>query len=273
LTNNGDVSQETSFEIDDGDLSKLSPVLFPAVINPQVWLSDDLKASDLELVLVGRHPLLKRSKVICRYTLDQPIPEELEIVSDTLAQLGGGRNTQFTLSLVLAADREAKPGSPFVLGHWLAKKTFNLRSRSNPVLFDIRTRTDAEWAAIGYPEKTFYSVEYQGGLENPTEDGAGSVAIVYVHADAHTKLIDTKLGDSLQPFLASEILATILQQSLPDWEKQTEVAKGSPLETLLKQMQKDGPISLPDLATMAKSNLGKLRAQLQSRLNVVQSLK
>lgn len=273
LTEGGDVTQDTALTIEEGDLKALTPVILPAVVNPQLWMPTDLSPAEVNLVLLARQPLLKRSEVLGRYPLDASIPEELEVPPETLAAMGGGRNTQFTLALVLVGDRIPHPGSPFVVGHWLARKTFNLRASSNPVLFDIRTRDDEEWIKHDYPAKTLYSVDYQGGMEAPADDSSGSVAIVYVHAEAHTKMVDTKLGDALQPLLASEIITTILQLSLNDWESLSEPPPGSALESVMKQVQKTVPITLSDLAKMTRSQPSLLRAHLQSRLAVLHSLK
>jgi hypothetical protein len=273
LCEGGDTTQDTTLTIEEGDLKALMPVVLPAVVNPQLWMPADLSPADVHLVLLARQPLLKRSEVLGRYPLDSSIPDELEVPPETLAAMGGGRNTQITLALALADDRVPQPGSPFVVGHWLARKTFNLRASSNPVLFDIRTRDDEDWIKHDYPAKTLYAVDYQGGMEAPSDDSSGSVAIVYVHAEAHTKMVDTKLGDALQPLLASEIITTILQMSLTDWENLAEPSSGSALESVLKQIQKAVPMSLPDLASLTRSQPNLLRAHLQSRLAVLQSLK
>lgn len=273
LTSDGEVTKDTHFELDDTDLRKLEPTLYPAVVNSHLWMPEGLSAADIELVVIARQPLLKRSELLGRYSLEELIPEEIEIPSEVLKSLGGGRNTQVTLALALAGDRPPQPGSPFVHGHWLARKSFAFRSRSTPILFDIRPRTDEEWVANKYPARTLYAVEYMSGIESEPEEGINSVAVVYVHADSHNRLVDTKLGDAVQPLLAAEIVTTILQQSLTDWENLDEAPKGSALDRLLKQLRKVSPITLSDLAELVRTKPSRARALVQSRLDVVQSLK
>ncbi|MCC5610769.1 hypothetical protein LC612_29490 [Nostoc sp. CHAB 5834] len=273
LTDGGDVSQDLTFEIDEAEFAKLNLTVLPDLINHQLWMPSTLTPDEIDLVLLVRNPLLKRSELLGSYSLNESIPSELEISPETLEQLGGGRNIHITLALVLGGDKPPMPGSPFIVGHWLARKTFVLRASSNPVLFDIRTRTDEEWLALGYPAKTFYAVDYQGGIEAPQDDTSVSVATVVVHADAYNKLVDSKLGDSVQPWLSSEIISEILRLSLPDWETAQQAEKGSPLDSLLRQIQKSDDIKLPDLAQLTRSAPAKLKAILQSRLSVVQSLK
>ena len=273
LTAESDICQEASFELDDADLLKLEPVIYPTIANIHSWIPQGLSASDLDLLVLARQALLKRSELVGRYPLSEPIPDEIEIPGDVIELLGGGRNAQMTVAIVLAADRDPEPGSPFVRGHWLARKTFSLRTRSTPALFDIRPRGDEEWVANGYPAKTLYAVEYLSGIEATDEDGAASIAVVHIHSDAHIRLVDTKLGDSVQPLLAAEIITSILQQSLSDWEGLETAPSGSALETLVKQLTKVQAVSLHELAALAKSGSPRLRAIVQSRLGVVQTLR
>jgi hypothetical protein len=274
LTPTGEITKETSFELDESELRELAITVFPALVNPHLWMPEGFTADQLEFVLVARHPLLKRSEIISRYRLDQQVPEELDIPPEVLKTLGGGRNTQISVAVVLATDKPQRPGSPFVQGHWLARKSFTLRSRSNPVLFDIRTLDDEGWVQKGYPPKTFYAVEYQGGIESLPDEGVTSVATVYVHADAHNRMADNnKLGDAIQPLLASEIISSILEQALPDWGKLTEAPKGSALDTLLKQLGKSAQITVHQLADLARTKPSHLRALIQTRLNVLNAIK
>lgn len=273
LTADGEISTGTSFELDDPDLLTLAPTVFPAVLNPQMWLPEGFAASDLRLLIIARQPLLKRSELVGSYSLAETTPEAVEIPIEMMKALGGGRNTQVVLAIVLAEDRAPEPGSPFVRGHWLAKKTFAFRTRSTPVLFDIRPRTDEEWVANGYPAKTLYAVEYMSGIESEPDEGINSVAVVHVHADAHVRLGETKLGEAVQPLLAAEIVTSILQQSLSDWENLESAPKGSALETLVTQLSKVEPISVAKLASLIRTNPSRVRALAQSRYGVVQSLR
>jgi hypothetical protein len=271
LYENGDVTTESTFELDEIDFKKLAPVVSVVVANPKTWLSDGLTTQDLNLVLIARHGFLKRSKIINQVSLSKIKTTEWEVGPESLAALGGGRNIQITLALCLANDRAPKPGSAFVPGHWLAKKTFIVRSRTMPTLFDLRTRSDEEWVAAGYPAKTFYAVDYLGGLDQELEEGA-SVATVWVHTDAHNKMATSNLGETMQPLLASEIISTIVLESFKDWKDSAEADPASPLATLLKQFGGDTPLPLSELKALA-SKPSKLRATLQDRLSVLSALK
>lgn len=266
-----DARMETSLDLDEIDFKKLAPALQIALPDTELWLPKELAKSDLELVLVARHAFLKRSELVHSTTLDGVIPSEWTVGPEILVRMGGGRNLELTLALTLRTDRQPTPGAPFVAGHWLARKSFLLRSRTMPTLFDLRTRKDEDWVAKGYPPKTFYAVEYIGGIDTELDEGA-SVATVWIHDDAHNKIASSALGEAMQPALASEIISSILLESFKEWRDADAVESASPLSTLLKQLSKEKPLSLGGLKTLV-ANPPLLKATLQDRLSVVAALK
>lgn len=72
--------------------------------------------------------------------------------------------------------------------------------------------------------------------------------------------------------LGAEIITTVLQASVKDWQDLDSAPVGSPLATVVKQFAKVAPISVPDLSNLASNNPALLRARLQDRLNVVSAL-
>ena len=266
-----DVRYESSFDLDEIDFKKLAPAVQIVLTDPTLWLPSGITKDDLELVLIVRHSFLKKSEVVHSTALTEPLPTEWSVDFAVLERLGGGRNLQLTLALCLRTDRAPAPGTPFVAGHWLARKSFLLRSRTMPTLFDLRTRNDEEWIAKGYPAKTFYAVEYIGGIDTQLEEGA-SVATVWVHIDAHNKMVSSSLGESMQPMLAAEIISSILLESFKEWKDSEDVEAASPLATLLKQLGKEKPLTLAGLKTLV-ANPPMLKGILQDRLSVVNALK
>jgi len=266
-----DTRTETSYDLDEIDFKKLAPSVQILLADPGQWLPDGLSKDDLELVLVARHSFLKRSEPVHSISLVEQLPSEWSIGPEVLARMGGGRNLELTLALTLRTDREPSPGTPFVAGHWLARKSFLLRSRTMPTLFDLRTRKDEEWVAKGYPAKTFYAVEYIGGIDTELDEGA-SVATVWLHVDAHNRMVSSSLGEAMQPALAAEIISSILLESFKEWKDVDTVEAASPLSTLLKQLGKEKPLSLGGLKALV-ANPPLLKATLQDRLSVVAALK
>jgi hypothetical protein len=270
IYDDGEVTFDTSYELDEIDFQRMSLAVSIDVADLKTWIGS-LNPDGLDLVLIARHGFLKRSRVLHKINLAEELPGQWEIDSNVLAELGGGRNTNITLAICLAEDRPQKPGSPFISGHWLAKKTFVLRSRTMPTLFDLRIRSDEDWGAAGYPRKTYYAVDYLGGIDTELEDGA-SVATVWVHADAHAKLTTSSLGETIQPMLACEIIFSIVLESLHEWKDQTEAAPDTPLANLLVKLGGDSPMPLGELKSLA-GKPSHLRAMLQDRLSVLSVLR
>lgn len=271
LFDGADVRTETSFDLDEIDFRKIAPTLQIALPDTQLWLPKSLAAQDLELVLVARHAFLKRSELVHSTALDGRVPGEWPVGPEVLARMGGGRNLELSLALTLRTDREPTPGAPFVAGHWLARKSFLLRSRTMPTLFDLRTRKDEDWIANGFPAKTFYAVEYIGGIDTELDEGA-SVATVWLHVDAHNSMVSSTFGESMQPVLAAEIMSSILLESFREWKDADVVDPASPLNTLLKQLGREKPLSLSGLKALVERP-PLLKATLQDRLSVVAALK
>ena len=261
---------DSTYDLDDIDFRRLALRVEPIVTDPKAWIPEGLSSKDLKLVLLVRHAFLKRSDLLFEVSIALDELPMWDISPDALSRFSGGRNIEITLALCLGADRAWKPGTPHLLGHWIAQKTFYLRIRSLPQLFDLQTRMDEEWIKSGYPRKTLFVVDYNGGIDAEPDEGS-SVATVYVHEDAHNKMTNSPLGESLQPLLAAEIITTILVESFEEWGKSSTVAKGSALETLLKKLGNGKPLPLAELKVLV-STPSKLRAVLQDQLAVVQSL-
>lgn len=256
--------------LDDIDLGRLSLKIEPIVVDPSLWMPKELSSSELKLVLLVENKFLKRSETIFSVSLNEDLPTQWEISESVIERFGGGKGLMLTVAICLAVDRKALPGSPFILGHWLARKSFGLQLQTMRALFDVQPRTDEDWIKAHFPPKTFFAVNYSDGIASAAETGS-SVATVFVHADAYHKMANSKLGDSLQPVLAAEIISTILLESYPEWKDLIEVESGSPLETLLGQLGKGKSMTLDDLKKLAK-NHALLRACLQDHLSIVQNL-
>ncbi|TIL38585.1 hypothetical protein [Mesorhizobium sp.] len=273
LFKDGDISDETSFDLDEVDFQKLDPVIFPNISDPSAWLPAGISSDDLEVALVATHSFLKRSEVLESFCLSsgEP-PAQWTMAPKVLNLFAGGRNLKLSLALCLRNDREPVPGSPFIVGHWLAQKTFSIKSRATPTLFDLRTRTDEEWVAAQFPPKTLFFVEYAGGIADEGEENT-YVARVYIHVDAHNRLVSSSsLSGAFQPFLAAEIVLSILTESLGEWKDLEVPHPTSPLATLLKQLGKNSPLTL-DALKSAVTTPARARAILQDHLAVVQAIK
>jgi hypothetical protein len=259
--------EDEVIDVDEIDLRQLEIMIRPNMITGDKWLPGGFAKHELELVLFGRSSFLKNSIVIGSYSLNGPMPEEIVVPADVLHRLGGGRELRLTLALVLAVDKEPQAGLPFMMGHWLSSKTFHLRERKLQTMFEVKTRTSEEWVEASYPAKTLYSVVYIGGIDS-TGDESGPIAAVHIHVDAYNRMAGEKVGEILEPMLSVEMIAQVLEQSLPDWQDYDEAPAGSPLLNLTKKIINSENPSLVELRKIVK-NQSLLRAILQDKINAL----
>jgi hypothetical protein len=202
------------------------------------------------------------------------LAEQVEVDSGMLEDLGGGRNLNLTIAVHLRTDRPPSPGRPFVVGHWLSRKDFAIRMPSEGRFFDVRLRTDDEWVFAGYPAKTFYAVDYHGGICEETE-GDARIATIWVHADAHNRMANDRLGDGIQKVIAAEVVAHILKESMDEWQNvaNTDIPVRSPLAMVLKKISPGSPLSIADLKSLVDGpRKDHLRPILQDEAGLVRSL-
>lgn len=263
LFSDGAFSTETSYAIEGSARERLALALrlnFDAAVD-----YGTIKKNDLVLAVTAVQPFLKKTQVIFTLPLSKPLNPEFEIEDEVLAQLGGGGNMDLVVALCLGKRLDKRPGSPFLLGHWLAKKTFSLRMPQNAEEFDIESTDDDMWIKLGYPAKTLYAVDYLGGMNEPVQKD-NRTAKVRVHADIYKKLTsesNQKIARPVLGNLAAEIACQMLTASFQDWESADDVEPQSPLSAFIKRIAKVQPCDLEKLKTLVREpGQAKLRAIL-----------
>lgn len=275
LFEDGEFSAETNYLVEPNDAAKLFVSVKPN-LDPAKLLTEPIKKSELAMAVSVRQPFLKKTIVIGQYAISQALPEEIPIGADVMEQLGGGTNAVVEVALCLAKKLTKKPGSPFLLGHWLSKKSFSLRIPKPVEVFNIIPMGDKDWEAIGWPAKTMYSVEYLGGFNEPAMKDR-QLATVRVHSDIHRKLTlesSQRLAKPIEALLAAEITAQIILASLPEWEAADEVVPLSPLSAFLKRLEGFQKTSFEELKKLAASpGMPKLKALLHAQEQTVRFIK
>lgn len=259
----GDFTAETSISVEPVDAERMSLTIRPN-LGAAARSSESIKKGDLVLVVSVLQTFLKKTTVIAQMPVSAKLPEEVPIGADVLEQFGGGNNLTVEVALCLSRKLAKKPGSPFLLGHWLSKKSFSLRAPKPADDFNILAMEDKDWVDIGWPAKTMYSVEYLGGFNEPPEKDR-QLATVRVHADVHKKLTleaNQKLAKPMMAMLAVEITAQVIASSLSEWlASEEEVVAGSPLHAFLKRIH---PVTIAELRQHAEQpGMPKLKALLQ----------
>lgn len=273
LFENAQFSPELAFVVEPTDVEKL--VISIRVNFNQELAFETVKKGDLVLAVTAVQPFLKKTRIVATFPIDDKLPSEIPIEDEVLADLGGGSNMNVEVALCLAKRLPKKPGNPFLLGHWLSKKSFALRAPKLAEEFDIEPTDDEAWKKIGYPEKTLYLVEYFGGMNEPVAKDK-QTARVRVHADVYKKLsaeVNQRLAKPILSELAAEISCQMLAASWSDWEVADEVTPQSPLAAFLKKIHRLQPCTLEDLKKMVQQpGMPKLRALLHVDQQTVRSI-
>ncbi len=234
-----------------------------------------IKKNDLVLAVTAVQPFLKKTQLVVTLPLSKGLPPEIEIGDEVLAQLGGGSNIDVVAALCLAKRLEKRPGSPFLLGHWLSKKNFSLRTPQLAEEFDIEPTDGETWTKLGYPAKTLYAVEYLGGMNEPVQKDIRT-AKIRVHADIFKKLTAENNQKVARPVLANmavDIACQMLAASLQDWESADEIASQSPLSAFVKRIEKIHPCDLGGIKKLVKEQgQAKLRAILHAEQQCVRAI-
>lgn len=256
----------SSFVVEERDLPKLSIAVRPNLASGTL-ASGGIPLAELALAVIASNPFLKRTVVVYREGLAAGLPDDITVGAEALDRLGGGGNLRIEVALCLGTTAKREPGRPFLAGHWLAKRSFDLRVPKAVEDFDIDALEDADWVRLGYPPKTLYQVEYFGGVNEPVSKERPLVK-VRVHADVHKKLASETQAKAARPllaFLAAEIPCQILASSFADWKDAESVELKSPLSSFLKRINKVHPCSLAELRELVQEQgMPKLRAILHA---------
>ena len=275
LFEDGEYSGEANFLFEPADAGRLSLSIRPN-LDASSLATEAIKKGDLVLAVSVLQPFLKKTIVIGQYPASRALPQEIPIASDVLEQLGGGANAVIEVALCLAKKLSKKPGSPFLLGHWLSKKSFSIRVPKPVEVFNIIPMSDQDWIGLGWPAKTMYSVEYLGGFNEPAVKDR-QLATVRVHSDIHRKLTlesSQRLAKPIEAVLAAEITAQIIASSIPEWETSDEVVPLSPLSAFLKRLEGVQKTSFAELKKLAtQPGMPKLKALLHAQEQTVRFIK
>lgn len=267
-------SSEVAFIVEPQHTEKLRLTIRPN-FKPILTGNSELKKADLVLALTVVQPFLKKTCVVAQLPLTESVTDEIVVGDEILAQLGGGSNINVEVALCLATRLKKKPGSPFLLGHWLSKKRFSLRQPKLAEEFDVQPMDDQGWEKMGLPAKTLYYVEYFGGMNEPAAKDK-QIAKVRVHVDMHNKLTletNQRLAKPMMATLAAEIACQMLTASFSDWQGADEVTPQSPLAAFLKRLDRVQHCDLARLKNLVKApGMPILKAMLHADQQTVRSI-
>jgi hypothetical protein len=256
-----------SFTVEEHDVRRLNITLRPN-IDAKALISGSASAKKLLLAVTALNPFMKRTALVLKLPLaNNSAVDEVCVGAEMLDSLGGGSSVTIEIALCLAQHLPKKPGSPFLLGHWLSKKTFEIRPPKLSEEFDVAPMDDKDWIAMGMPPKTLYFIDYCGGVNEPANKDR-PLAKVLIHSDVFKKLsVDSnqKMGKPLMSFLAAEIACQILAASVSDWKDIDQAEQRSPLSAFLKRINRVQSCSIDQLRKLVEEpGMQRLRAILHA---------
>lgn len=273
LHEDGPFMADTAYAVEPSDSQSLDIAVRPNLALPSEM---PMAKGDLVLAVTAVQPFIKKTIVVETHKVSGKLPDEIVVGSGIIDQLGGGSNVTIEVALCLGKQLTKKPGSPFLLGHWLSKKSFAIRAPKLAEDFPIQPMTDEEWKQIGYPAKTLYSVHYIGGFNEPAAKDS-HIAKVRIHADVHKKLTlesAQRLAKPMMASLAAEITGHIIAASLSEWDGLDEATPNSPLSAFLKRLARIEPeFTFEKLKECAKEpGMPRLKALLHADQQSVRSI-
>jgi hypothetical protein len=256
----------TAFTIEEQEVPRLAVVVKPN-LHEATLNAGAINRAKLALAVTAVNPFLKKTVLVHKVSLAKAASDEFSLGAEVLERLGGGSNMTVEVALCLDSNLAKQAGKPFMQGHWLSKRSFDLRPPKPADDFGVDPMDDDGWKAMGLPPKTLYHVEYFGYVNEPANKDR-PIAKVYVHSDVYKKLAADnlpKLSRPMMAFLAAEIPCQILVSSYDDWKESEAAEARSPLSAFLKRINKVHPTTLAQLKQyMNEPGQSKLRAILHA---------
>lgn len=259
-------TEATSFIVEEQEVPKLAIALRPN-LSEATLAGGGINRNKLALAVTAVNPFLKRTVLVQKIAMSNEAPEEIPVGAEVLEKLGGGASVTIEVALCLDIALKKEAGKPFLHGHWLSKKSFDLQPPKLAEEFDVEPTEDEAWKAMGFPTKTLYHVEYYSGANEPVSKDR-PMAKVRIHADVYKKLATDNLPKMSRPmmaFLAAEIPCQILAASLAEWKQAEQPEPRSPLSAFLKRINRIQPCTVQQLRQLVEEpGMPKLRAILHA---------
>ncbi len=267
LVRDGDFFQEETHDISQIGREDLSL----SVQIPQISLDGfSMRKEDLKLIVVANDNTLKRSEVVFSLVLDDIGVEPFEFSESQMRLFSWVGNSSIEVALVLTSDRQLDPGSPFLAGHWVAKKTFSLSKGMENPIFPILALSGEEFKKRGLPEDTVYYVDFVHDSLNIPHAEIGNAVHIFIHEDVFNAMAKNEKSYRLaERILFSEIVACILANGLQNLDQEEEIREDGALFDLMRKVELSTGYKPEKQREFASKNgyIG-LKAIFQSHLNL-----
>lgn len=257
------------------EVGRLEPTLRLDIDREGLASLADEDRKNIKCLVFVESSFVKRTELIQQVDLDLREPVEVEIPIDFAQRIRFGYLSKVTVALCLMNEQKMAPGKPFRKGHWLAKKTFDITVEHDSMAFSIEPLDELIRHKFGLPDGTLYFINYLGGFNEPMEPDSPP-ARVYVAKEVIDRLslaTQQKTASVVESFLASEIAAFLVARAFADLGPDEEIAQGSPLAGLVKQLQGSFGVDASTIRRWSVENNGlTLKAYLHADNQTVRNI-
>lgn len=265
LFSDAEWDDRTAFEVEQDRLSDVSPE-FQLDIDKRAKREGRIESNRLSIVVTLRDLHLRRSEVVFEKPL-KDVPEFWAPPYDVYREFAWASGVKATVALVLNATRRPTVGEPYLRGHWLERKVFLVRPRSQPHSFPVERWTAEDFAKKKLPKDTAYWVDFLTDDFNRRFDEPGEALRIAFRDDVFDALADKESSPSSRAILAliiSEVATDILAKALETVESD-ELDRAGVLYAVLERIRKATGAKREELADYVKNgNRAALRAHVQA---------
>ncbi|MBC6427974.1 MAG: hypothetical protein GDA55_01900 [Cellvibrionales bacterium] len=260
--------QKNRLMIDDEQMQTVAPRLYPRLSEKEINETLGDRCSVFTLVVTLRTPQMLRRELVVRHSLDEDLCECIKVPGAMLKDAKLTGLFELGMSICLAKEVDLGPGWPSQIGSWVAKKIFKVGLDRKQSTFRIIPLTEELAKRMKLPKGTFVYVD---DVENMNEVHADGTACASVYV-AEKICPSSGTGKSaINSLIFSEIIAAMLLAEENGIKEAEEVTSGSPLEALLKNLQPDRAMTLPEIKKLLKDPL-RLRATVHDSCGLVADL-
>lgn len=228
--------------------------------------------ADLAFVAVLTVRPLKLSEAINKFDADKIVAgAELKIDDTRIRQLPAGTPFTIELTLVLAREKSYKVGSPWLTGHWVARKILTFNSAPQGKAFNIQSVLAADFPTrFHLPKETFYYVQCSEEDVAADKETFQKSVTVFVREDCYNALVSggqAPAVDAVYSQMLADIVAQICAKALRNATEATcdeDTVQGA----LLKRMKKRLKLTIDQLKRESSDCPERFRAMIQAMCDV-----
>lgn len=228
--------------------------------------------ADLSFVAVLTVGAIKLSEAINKFGAEKIVPgAELKIDDARIRKLPAGTPFSVEVALVLAREKPYHSGSPWLPGHWVARRVLTFNSVPQGKSFNIQPIAPADFPALyRVPKETFYYVRCDPDDLTGDRENFQKNVTVFVREDCYKALASGAQSpalDAIYSQMQADIVAQISAKALHEATEAT-CSESTMQAALLKRLKKNLGMSVEEMKRAATDEPGRFRAMIQGMCDV-----